>query len=265
MVVAVLAACFSVQALQCDRDCEGECQGGCEVNSISCSCTTVGGSCPGSVTCSEYGDQVLCQRSVSFKCQKSDDGLPGGPDQQGLTVAPQTGWAVFKYRTDGEHPLTSAHVVLLASSDARYGGVALEELLRAKERARQLRAEIRAREGNAAPPSPAPLLVEERVHFMIDPAGPCRGVGLVLPDSSRPSVLGSGFFRVGATADGTITAVSPLYGDDGTDVRALARWLRREGRLQPRGALEGPVEAYVHLRAEEAGVSYIVGGAELLP
>jgi hypothetical protein len=267
VIIATLGYASQVEALKCERDCGGECEGGCEVNSISCSCTSVGGGCPGSVTCSEYGEQVSCQRSVSFKCEKSDDGLPDGPEAQGLTVLPQTEWAVLRYRTDGIHPLTSGHVELVLASQASYGSRAVEELLRSLEKARQLRVETRERWRQQGPSAPAPLaspLVEERLHFMIDPAGPCRSIGLLL-SSSAPPVFGGGFFRVTATGHGDVTAVSPLYGENGTDVRALARWLRREGRLLPRTAVDGPVEAYVHLRAEEAGVSYIIGGGDLLP
>ncbi len=255
-------------ALQCSRDCGGDCQGGCEVNSIGCSCTSVGGACPGSVTCSEYGETVACHTSVTFKCEESDEGLPGGPETQGLRVPQPTDWAVLKYRTNHVDVMTSAHVRLIAASDARYGGIAVEEILRSAERARKLRAETREqwrRQGPSAPQLPDFPPSEERVHFLVDPAGPCARVGLRLAAGSTPGLPASGFFRVAATAGGEITAVSPLYAEEGTDVRELARWLRRNGRLELKSAVEGPVEAYVYLRAEEAGVSHIVGGGEILP
>jgi len=255
-------------ALQCSRDCGGECQGGCEVNSISCSCTSLGGGCPGDVTCSEYGETVACHTSVTYKCKESDEGLPGGPDTQGLTVPRPTEWAVLKYRTNHVDVMTSAHVRLIAASDARYGGIAVEEILRSAEDARHLRSETRERwrrQGSSAPQLPAFPPSQERVHFLIDPAGPCTRVGLLLPAGSSPASTGSGLFRVTAAASGEITAVPPLYAEEGTDARDLAGWLRRNGRLELKSAAEGPVEAYVHLRTEEAGVSHIVGGGELLP
>jgi hypothetical protein len=269
IIVLSLGLSQPAEATSCTRDCGGECTGGCTINSPTCGTTCVGGGCPGDVTCSEYGEDVTtCHQSVTYKCEKSSEGIPSGPETQGFTVPPQTEWALLQYRTDGVNVMPGSQVRLMASSNARYGGLAIDELVRSVEESRRLRTEVRERQkaqGMRLSEPPFLPAIEKRLHLVVDPAGACANVDLVVPTAAPESVHGLGFFRVTASAGGDITAVSPLYGSEGTDLRDLASWLRQEGRLVVAAEVDSPVEAFLYLGASNTGVSYILGGSKILP
>lgn len=252
-------------ATQCSRDCSGSCGGGCTVNSIDCSTACTGGSCPGTTECFEYGGTSLtCTASFKHDCEES--GTPGGPETQFSQVPEQSEWAVVKYRTDEIHPVSGTQVDLVAASTPRFGGLAVNELVRSSREGFEHRMELRqkARARGTTPPAlpEGELPVVERVHFVVDTAGACIGVKLVVPAEAPEEVRGSGFFRVIAGPQGEISAVSPLWAGPDTDLPTLSTFLRQQGQLLTDAG--SPVETYLYLRVNDAGVSYITGSASRL-
>lgn len=267
-VAAALILTTPASATSCSRDCGGTCSGGCTIDSIDCSVSCVGGSCPGGeVTCSEYGGTTLnCNHSFTHKCETGGEGLPGGPETQGLRVLPQSEWAVLKFRSDEVHPVSAAQVQLIAASSPRYGGLAVDQLVRSTHEAWELgsevRKEARSRGDTAIAFPPESLPVGEQVRFFVDTAEGCARVELELPREAPADVRGSAFLRVIVGTNGEISAVSPLYAEPKTDLKALSGFLRKRGRILTTS--ETPLEAFVYLRASDAGVSHIVGGGARL-
>jgi hypothetical protein len=173
---------------------------------------------------------------------------------------------VLKFRTDQVHPVSGTQVELIAASTPRYGGVAVDQLVHSTREAFELRTEVRQRSiarGDTAialPPAKPPVV--ERVRFMVDTAGACERVKLVIPTEAPTRVRGSAFFRVIAGTDGDVRAVSPLNAEPGTDLKALSGFLRKQGRLLTDS--ESPVEAFVYLRVNDAGVSHMMGSGSRL-
>jgi hypothetical protein len=270
LLAAGTAVAFALpaDALSCTQTCGGDCTGSCTINSISCSVACKGGGCPGGdAECYEYGEVVACHHSLSTKCKspEEEEGPPGGPETQGFRVMEQSQWAVVTFRTDDVNPVNGDSVQLIAASTPRYGGVAIDNLIRSSEESFDLKNVIRERSrlrGDTVVPIPRSLPIFERVEFMVAPARACEHVEFSIPSEAPSEVKGSAFFRVIAGADGEVSAVSPLYAEEGTNLKALSRFLREEGQVDT--AVGMPIEAFLYLRVDDAGVSYIVGGGSRL-
>jgi hypothetical protein len=266
-VATVAIVTLPADALSCTQDCGGDCTGSCTINSIGCSVACKGGTCPGDAQCYEYGETVACHHSISTTCQEPEEGegLPGGPETQGFRVMEQSQWAVVTFRTDDVHPLKGDSVRLIAASTPRYGGVAIDDLIRSSEESFDLETMIRQRShrrGDDVMPIPRSLPIFERVHFVVAPATACERVQFSIPGQAPDAVKGSAFFKVIAGADGEVSAVSPLYAEENTNLKALSHFLRQEGQLHTKAGT--PVEAFLYLRVDDAGVSYIAGGGSRL-
>jgi hypothetical protein len=268
VAAGALAFALPADALSCTSTCGGECTGQCTINSIGCSVACTGGGCPGDAECYEYGETVACHHSTKTKCvePQEDDGPPGGPETQGLRVPPQSEWAVVTFRTDDVHAVDDDTVQLVAASTPRFGGLAIDDVVRSSEEAFEARSRLvaeRRAQGESTLEIPRSLPIFERVHFMVAPAGPCERVEVSIPSEAPKKVRGGAFFKVIVSAEGEVSAVSPLYVEGNTNLEALSRFLREEGRLH---TTEGvPVEAFLYLRSDDAGVSYIsAGGSRLL-
>lgn len=266
-VATALIFTVPVDALSCTTTCGGECTGECSINSIGCSVACKGGGCPGDAECYEYGETVACHHSTKTKCvePEEDEGPPGGPETQGLRVPPQSEWAVVSFRTDDVHAVNDDSVRLIAASSPRFGGLAVDDVVRSSEEAFEARLELvaeRRAQGELRVEIPRSLPVFERVHFMVDPARACERVEVSIPSKAPKKVRGGAFFKVIVSAEGEVSAVSPLYVEEKTNLKALSRFLREEGRLHT--TTDVPVEAFLYLRVDDAGVSYISAGGSRL-
>lgn len=267
VVAGAFALSLPADALSCTSTCGGECTGQCTINSIGCSVACTGGGCPGDAECYEYGETVPCHHSVKTKCvePQRDDGPPEGPETQGFRVPAQSEWAVVTFRTDDVHPVHQATVRLIAASSPRFGGLAIDDVVRSSQEAFDARLELvaeRRARGESSLEIPRSLPIFERVHFLVDPARACERVAVAIPTQAPGKVRGGAFFKVIVSAEGEVSAVSPLYVEEHTSIEALSRFLRQEGRLHTGAG--APVEAFLYLRADDVGVSYISAGGSRL-